>query len=282
MHAAQDFLAAPIGHVAVAPAPPYTARAIKGTALLDEMRMLLRAWQPGEDAHSFRQRIRDEDLLGKATAARRDDLARRVFQPRFLAEGHEPASSLRRLLEVRGNGPWFAALCLLFAARADEVLRDTVSTFLPAMRARGVGAVTTPALIHFLEDQEEQGRMARPWSSSVRKSVAQHVLHQLTDLDVLGPPRRGIRTILPYAARSLPFAWLVCDLRRHEYSDAALVAHRDFRIWQMTEASVREALDRLSELGLWVYQGAGSVVRLAFPWSDWNDVLTVLGGPSVD
>ena len=58
--------------------------------------------------------------------------------------------------------------------------------------------------------------------------------------------------------------------------------HPDWRVWQMQPADVREALDRLSDLGLWVYQGAGSVVRIAWPWSSWDEVLAVLEGGSVD
>ena len=88
--------------------------------------------------------------------------------------------------------------------------------------------------------------------------------------------------LLPYAPGSLPIAWLACELHHRGISDASLVTHPDWQVWQMKDMDVREALDRLSDRGLWVYQGAGSVVRLAWPWSDWNAVLTVLGGSSFD
>jgi DNA-binding FadR family transcriptional regulator len=45
---------------------------------------------------------------------------------------------------------------------------------------------------------------------------------------------------------------------------------------------IREALDRLSDLGLWVYQGAGSVVRITWRWSAWSQVLDALEGPEFD
>lgn len=260
----------------------YTSRVIKGTALLEEMRSLLRAWRPGETVKAFRERARDEDLLGKATASRRDDVVRRVFAPRFLAEGQEPAASLRRLLDARGSGPWFAEICLLLAARADVVVREAVTVFLRAARARGAFAVATPDFVRFLHEQEERGRMARPWSPRVREGVAQHMLHQLTDLGVLGAPQRGVRPLLPYAPGRRAIAWLACDLHRRGISDGALVAHGDWQAWQMQESEVREALDRLSDLGLWMYQGAGSTVRIAWTWSDWSVVLAVLEEASLD
>jgi hypothetical protein len=262
--------------------PRYTSRAIKGTALMEETRALLRAWTPGEAPAEFRKRASEQDLLGKATASRRDDLVRRVFGPRFLVDGQEPAATIRRLLIARGDGPWFAQISLLIAARADVVLREAVTAFLPAVRSRGASAVITPDLIRFLEEQQARGRMTRPWSPGVRASVAQHVLHQLTDLRVLGQPRRGVRPLLPYVPGTIAMAWLASELHRGGASDAEIVAHPDWQVWQMHEADVREALDRLSDLGLWMYQGAGSVVRITWLAPDWSAVLSVLEGSSLD
>ena len=260
----------------------YTARAIKGTALLDEMRALLRAWRPGETPAAFRARVGAEDVLGKATEARRDDLVRQVFEPRFLADDPEPAMSMRRLLEHRGSGPWFGQVCLLLAARADAVLRDTVAAFLSDRRMRGAATVATLDLVRFLMAQEARGCMAQPWSQSVYTSVAQHILHQLTELGVLGSPRRGVRPLLPYTPSARGVAWLACDLHRRGVSDAALVAHPDWQVWQLQEHEVRESVHRLSDVGLWLYQGAGSTVRIAWTWSDWDQALKVLEGPTLD
>ena len=282
MHATRSSRATNSGPKLVQPAPRYTARAIKGTALLDEMRALLRAWRPGETSAAFRARVGAEDLLGKATASRRDDLVRLVFEPRFLAADQEPAASMRRLLSSRGSGPWFSQLCLLAAARADAVVRDTATVFLSERRVHGAGTVSTPDLMRFLEIQEGHGCMAQPWSLGVRKSVAQHVLHQLTELGVLGEPRRGVRSLAAYAPSALSIAWLACDLHRHGTSDAALVAHPDWQVWQFQEHDVREAIHRLSDVGLWLYQGAGSTVRIAWTWSDWDAALKVLEGPTID
>ncbi|MFO0590897.1 MAG: BrxA family protein [Polyangiaceae bacterium] len=260
---------------------PYTARAIKGTALLEEMRALLRAWQPGEPFKAFRLRALGHDPLGKATGARLDDVLR-VFEARFFTDGAEPATSVRRLLASRGNGRWFSQLCLLFAARADVVLRDAVTQFLPAARARGAMAVATPDLVRFLSAQEALGRMARPWSQTVRESVARHVLHHLTDFGLLGAPRRGSRELLQYRPGSLAMTWLACELHRLGSTDRSILDHRDFALFQLGASDVRHELDRLSDLGLWIYQGAGSVVRISWTFREWDAVLTTLEGPSVD
>lgn len=260
----------------------YTSRSIKGTALLTETRALLRAWQPGESPRAFCERVARADLLAKATSSRVDDVVRRVFEPRFLADGEEPARSLQWLLARRQSGPWLSQLCLLFAARADVVVRDAITDLLPAARASGSASVSTVDFERFLAMQESAGRLPRPWSSSVRRSVAQHVLHQLSDLDVLGPSRRGDRALRSYAPGPVAMIWLACDLHRRGLSDAALAGHRDWRVWQLGEREVRDALARLSHLGLWLYQGAGSTVRITWIWKDWHTVLEALESPALD
>lgn len=254
----------------------YSARAIKGTALMEETRVLLRAWRPGERPAEFRRRVLEEDLLGKATQSRAGDVVRFVFARRLLADGDEPARSIQRLLARRGGGPWFSQLSLLYAARADVVVRDAVVRFLPQVSARGRASLNTVDMERFLSDQEAAGHMASPWSDRVRRRVAQHVLHQLSDLDVLGPPRRGFRDLRPYSPGGLAVAWLACDLRRQGLTDRAIPAHPDWAIWQLHEPEVREALDRWSDLGLWMIQAAGEVVRFTWTWSSWDEVVTVL------
>ncbi len=265
------------------PSPqPYTSRAIKATALLEETRALLRAWHPGETSDALRKRARDEDILGKATRARAVDVVEHAFVRRLMVDGGEPATSLRQLLVRRGNGPWFAQLCLLFAARADVVLREAITVFVRSAAERGLEHVTSAAFGEFLQDQEERGRMRSPWSSSVHIRVARHVLHQLTDLGVLGDSRRGAREILGYRAGPLAVAWLACELHRLGFSDSAIVSHPDWSIWQMRPADVRASLDRSSDLGLWIIQSAGSVVRITWTCKEWREVLAVLEEPSVE
>ena len=62
----------------------YTIAICKGSALVDETRQLVKHWKPGEGVQAFVQRVQEEDLLGRYTAYRARDIARRVFARRFL------------------------------------------------------------------------------------------------------------------------------------------------------------------------------------------------------
>ena len=255
--------------------PPYTARAIKATGLVDETKALLRAWRPGETAADLRRRAREESLLGKATASRSDDIVGHAFNLRFLSGERPAAPHLKRLLEAKGLGRWFADLCLLYAARADVVLREAIAVYAAQRLAAGRAYVDTPSFVQFIEDQEAAGRMERPWSRSVKESVAQHVLRLMTDFGLAGSSRRGLRNLLPFEPTGLAVAWLAHDLHFARLSDSRVVAHPDWALWSLTEARTRDRVAGLAQPGLWEFQGAGTVVQITWACSTMEDALDV-------
>ncbi|MCB9697630.1 MAG: DUF1819 family protein [Alphaproteobacteria bacterium] len=245
--------------------PPYTSRSIKATALLDETRLLLRAWQPGESSADLRRRVREEGLLGKATAARAVDVVAHAFNQRFLGDNTERATHLRELLARRGAGRWFENVCFLLAARNDVVVREAVTRFIAEERAAGHAAIDIRLMEQFLRDQEAAGRTAKPWSDSVRTSVAQHVLAQLADYGVVSKAGRGgVRRLLGFEPDGVAVAWLAYDLHFDGVSDVGVLEHPDWPVWQMSGRDVRERLLSMAGAGLWELQVAGSVAQ--FTW----------------
>lgn len=260
----------------LATSPRYSARAIKATGLVEETKALLRVWTPGESTADLRRRVREQALLGKATASRSDDVVSNVFNQRFLVGENPAAPHLKRLLQEKGPGRWFTDLCLLYAARADVVLRETISVYAANRRRTHREYVDTPSLVRFLEDQEAAGRMSRPWAATVKASVAQHVLRQMTEFGLAGPNRRGLRDLLPFEPTGLAVAWLAHDLHFQGYSDLGVLAHPDWQVWTLDEVRVRERLARLAGPALWEIQAAGSVAQITWTCSSMEEALDVL------
>lgn len=256
--------------------PPYTSRAIKATGLVDETKALVRAWEPGESSAELRRRAREEAILGKATASRSDDVVAYAFNQRFLSGPKPAAPYLQQLLRKRLPGRWFTDLCLLYAARADVVLREAVTVYAARRRATGRDYVDTRSLIHFIEDQEASGRMERPWSASVKESVAQHVLGQMTDFGFAGPSRRGVRRLPPFEPTDLAAAWLAYDLHFCDHSDSGVVSHPDWQLWTLDEGLVRQRMLRLARPGLWEFQAAGAVVQITWACGSMEEAVDVL------
>lgn len=256
----------------------YTIRTSKGAALIPESRALLRAWNPGETAAQLAERVLQKDLLGKSTARRVKDLVQRVFAPRYLQPEGPPALYLKLLVDDRPGGDWFRDLCLIYAARADRLVRDSVTVLFRRARDKGRLALSLDAAIAFLNEAEEEGRMARPWCSETKKKIARGLLKMLTEFGFLAERGRGPREIRSFQAHPLAIAYLAFDLHFRGITDAGVAAHPDWAIWQCSESAVRDALDDLSRYGLWVFQSAGSVVRITWNTSSMKEAVDVLVG----
>ena len=73
----------------------YNARIQKGGALLDDMRVLVRAWSDQQSSDQ-RQKAIESNVLTKRTRARVADTLKRAFLPRFV-EGDPPVRISLRL-----------------------------------------------------------------------------------------------------------------------------------------------------------------------------------------
>ena len=142
--------------------PRYTVAICKGSALVPETKALLRAWRPGEALGELADRVLRDNLLGKTTAYRARDIVRRVFARRFLAPTSSPAKHLKHLVVRRRVDQPFADLCLLYAARRDDLLRDAiVRLYWPAI-AEGRLTLAVQDAVIFLRQAEGDGRIPQP------------------------------------------------------------------------------------------------------------------------
>ncbi|MEM7559717.1 MAG: BrxA family protein [Planctomycetota bacterium] len=260
---------------------PYTIRISKGAALLPETRLLLREWNTEEDAASLAERVLEADLLGKATARRVRDIVQRCFAPRLLNPAGCPARHLKRLVEGRASNDWFRDLCLLYSARADRLLRDSITVFLADAMNEGRLSVTVDTAVTFLCEAEEKGMMESPWASETKKKISRGVLKALAEFGFLSTDSRKPRVILSFRPHPIAVAYLAHDLHFSGMSDAGIVSHEDWSIWQCNVPVVRESLDELSRHGLWVFQAAGNVVRITWNAKTMEEAVDVLVGLNI-
>jgi len=256
----------------------YTIRTSKGTALVPETRALLHEWQLGQSGAQLADRSLEIDLLGKATARRVKDIVQRVFSPRFLQPAGPPALYLKNLAESRPADDWFRDLCLLYSARADRLVRDSVTVLFNRIREEGRLALSIEAVVSFLREAEEEGKMAKPWSSETKRKVGRGLLKILTEFGFLNHRTRGPREIRSFRPHPLALAYLAFDLHFAGITDAGVTGHPDWRIWLLDESAVRDALDDMSRYGLWIFQAAGSVVRITWNVTSMEEAVDVLAG----
>ena len=253
----------------------YTNTISKGSALLEETRTLLRAWQPGESLNGFCERVLREDLLGRMTAYRAIDIVRRVFARRYLRPDNRPALLLKRLLASGHSGQLFSDLCFLYASRNDDLIRDVVTDLYWPALSEGRLTLAPTHVVEFLRSKLDT-RISEPWSEQVKLKAARGILKAMADFGLLIEVSRGRRELVHFRPTDHTIVCLAYDLHFVGSTDAGMVDHQDWALFGLTPKGVAAALDRLSGEGWWLAQIAGSVVRITWNHASMEEVVDAL------
>ncbi len=256
----------------------YSIAICKGAGLVSETRHLIEHWRPGEDVETFVRRVQEEDLLGRSTAYRSRDIARRVFARRFLRPPARPARLLKSVIDHHLFQKTFTELLFLFACQADALLYDfTLWGYWEAVRRRRT-RLSVADVLAFLADAVAQGHIPRPWSDRVQVKIARGLLAMLRDVGLLREQRRGQqeREIIPFRMSDAGVACLARDLHEAGLSDSALCGHSDWGLFGLGRQEVIERLDGLGEDRGLIVQRAGSVVSITWRVQSMEELLDVL------
>lgn len=241
--------------------PTYSSKIIKAGALLADTKTLLSHWDSTKLADENLDRLRRENVFGKASRSRVEDILA-IFRQRFLAE-EAVTDALTRLVRRRFPAAGLDRLLYFHAARADRLLFDVVADVLVAQKDKGLVDVDVASVHRQLMRWVAAGRTERPWSEPTALRVAQGLLSALRDFGVLsGSVNKKIApAYLPVAA----FAYLAFYLKQHQPPGAGLVELPDWRLFFLTPDGVERLLFDAHQHGLLEYHAAGTVTRLTFP-----------------
>ena len=251
---------------------PYTSRIIKAGALIGDTKTLLSHWDLDASADENLSRVRRENIFGKASRSRVEDILG-IFRQRYL---NEPSVTKALVTLVRGKFPP-AALDRLFyfhAARNDRLLHDAVTEILVPMHARGLVDIHVPDFQRFLTQWVEEGKTTGHWSESTITRIAQGLLSAIRDFGVLqGAVNKKIAPgYLPIES----FAYVVFYLKQHQPSGARLIELPEWNLFFLGRDGVERFLFEAHQRGLLEYHVAGSVTRLTFPAETLEEYANVL------
>lgn len=264
---------------AVQKSPRYSIAIVcKGTAMVNETRHLIQHWHPTENVDSFVRRVQAEDLLGRQTAQRAKDIARKVFAARFLLPNNKPAQLLKQIVEAGLPHKTFVEILFLFACRADILLYDfTLYVYWEAVSRRR-RKIFTQDVLDFFESAAVDGRILSPWSEGTQVRTARGLLATLRDVGFLRDFARGKpeREIVPYYLSDEGVACLARYLHESGFSNSALCEHRDWSIFGLNREQVCDRLDQLGEHRGLIIQKAGSVVSITWNVNSMEELINVL------
>ncbi len=245
----------------------YSSKIIKAGALLPDTKLLLENWDEYLDVQTNLDRIRQENLFGKASRSRIEDILL-VFRQRYLKD----PEVLKALVALIRNGMPSESLdrILYFqAAKSDLLLHDVVTEVLVDWFGRSDREIRPWEVQNWIEKQVASGKTERPWSPAVQRRVVQGLLSALRDFGILeGSVKKRIAYVyLPLDA----FAFIAFQIVREGRSGERLLNDPEWRLFFLPQGGAERFFLEAHQEGLLEYYAAGRVVRIDFPAKDLED-----------
>ena len=260
-----------------APAPSrYSSKIIKAGALLGDVKTLLSQWDAATSVQENLDRIRRENVFGKASRSRVEDILA-VFRQRYLMEA-EVTKALAVLVKNRLPAASVDRVLYYHAARADSLLRDCVTEVLVPMQVQGLADIDPVKFQQALGKVVQAGLTTKAWSENTTVRVAQGLLSTLRDFGVLqGAVNKRISpAYMPVAA----FAYIAFYLKQQQPSGVKVLEHPDWKLFFLNREGVERFFFEGNQHNLLEYHAAGTVTRLTFPADTLEEYANVLAQKS--
>ena len=250
----------------------YTSKIIKAGALLPDTKTLLSRWDVKTSVAENLRRIQRENIFGKASRSRVEDILV-IFRQRYLVDA-AVTKALVTLTKNRFPAASLDRLLYFHSAVADPLLRDAVTEILVPMHAQGIVDVNTGEFQNAVARWVADGKTTTQWSDITICRASQELLAALRDFGVLQGASN--KRIAPAHLPTDAFAYLAFYLKQQQPSAAKLIELPDWRLFFLPREGVERFLFEAHQRHLLEYHVAGTVGRLTFPASSLEEYANVL------
>ena len=254
----------------------YTSRIIKAGALLPDTKLLLSGWDEEVDVKTNLERARQDNLFGKTSRSRVEDILA-IFRQRYLGDPDLLRALVRLARSGRCSGDSLDRMLYFQATRSDLLLHDLVTGVLAEWSTTRASRDVSPWEVqNWVAEQVEAGKTERPWSEAVQRRVVQGLLSALRDFGIL---EGSVNKRLAYPHLPLEaFAFVALQLHLEGASGERLVNDPEWRLFLLPEGAAERLFLEAHQEGLLEYYAAGPVVRLDFPARTLEEYAVVLAG----
>ncbi|MEO8285048.1 MAG: BrxA family protein [Chloroflexota bacterium] len=239
----------------------YTSKIIKAGALLPDTKMLLEHWDLDADVATNLQRMLTENLFGKASRSRIEDILA-IFRQRYLTD----PGLLRALVTlVRAGWPSRNLDPVLYylSLRSDTLLHDVVTEVLVPRLNRGRQDVTVTDISAWLIEQVAAGRTESSWSAATVARASRELMATLRDFGIL--EGKVNKHISPFYLPIESFAFIAFLLGRDGATGERLINDPEWQVFFLSSSAVERFFLEAHQEHLLEYRSAGRVVRVEFP-----------------
>ena len=243
------------------PAPIYTSRIIKASALIADTKVLLAEWNLTQSVAENLDRARRENIFGKASRKRVEDILT-IFRQRYFDDA-DVGTALVRLTQNGAPAQWIDPLLYFFSAQNDRTLRDIVVEVLYPRHLAGYTDLPVEVVVRAVRNWVAEGKTTTPWGDKTILRVAQNSVAALRDFGVLEGAAK--KRLTPIYLPTPSFALIALWLQRRERSGHLVLQSDDWRLFFLPVEGVERFFIEAHQEHLLTYNAAGSVVRIEFP-----------------
>lgn len=251
---------------------PYSSKIIKAGALIGDTKTLLSQWDAKAPVAENINRIQRDNVFGKASRSRVEDILA-IFRQRYLGE-ESVTNALVTLVRSKFAAAALDRILYFHAARADQLLHDAVTEILVPMYRHGLVDINTHEFQRSLTKWVDEGKTTGHWADYTITRISQGLLSTLRDFGVLQGETK--KKIAPAYLPTEAFAYIVFYLKQHQPSGAKLLELPDWKLFFLTREGVERFLFEAHQRELLEYHVAGSVTRLTFPANTLEEYANVL------
>ena len=241
--------------------PIYTSRIIKASALIADTKVLLSEWNLEQSVPDNLDRARRQNIFGKASRKRVEDVLR-IFRQRYF---DDPGVGTALVTLTRDGAPaaWLDPLLYFFAAQNDRTLRDIVVEVIYPRHRAGYTDLPKEVVIRAIRNWVAEGKTTNPWGENTVSRVTRNSLAALRDFGVLQGTTH--KRIAPIYLPTPSFALIALWLQGRERSGDLILQSDDWKLFFLPVEGVERFFIEAHQEHLLTYHAAGSVVRIEFP-----------------
>jgi len=239
----------------------YTSKIIKAGALLADTKTMLAQWDENSSVSDNLNRFRRENIFGKASRSRIEDILV-IFRQRYLTS-EAVTRSLAILVRDGLSSEALDCIFYFYAAQADPLLHDIVTDVLFHFFTDGKTDVTIEDIKAVVGRWVAEGKAIENWSENTIIRVSQGLMATLRDFGIL----QGMvnKRLAPVYLPTEAFAYLAFYIRQTQPSGERLLSDPAWQLFFLPRQAVERLCIEAHQHHLLEYHAAGSIIRITFP-----------------
>ena len=241
--------------------PIYTSRIIKASALIADTKVLLSEWDLDQSVSDNLDRARRQNIFGKASRKRIEDIST-IFRQRYFDDA-DVGTALVTMMQDGDAAGWIDPLLYFFTAQNDRTLRDAVIEIVYPRHRAGYTDLPKETMVRAVRNWVAEGKTTTPWNEQTMDRVVRGIMATLRDFGVLQGTVH--KQMVPVYLPTPSFAMIALWLQGRERSGDLVLNSDDWKLFFLPVEGVERFFIEAHQEHLLTYHAAGSVVRIEFP-----------------